>query len=271
MKRKFNILNIIALVALFVSACNSSQQEPIEKIEIDEFEEKEVMIKEVTGYPIPTSIEITELLNEAKAGYIIDLANSIENVNEYITESSKALNLGVYGTDLSYAITYNQTQETMKYFQVCKELIDELNISSAFNDSLEMKIEKNLENKDSLIHIISDSFYETYKYLKTNEQDKLSILVITGSWVESMYITTQMALNSKNNNEIKEIIRNQSSSLSKLLEIMEPVKNDSSVKTIYDGLLILKKDFPVTGEISDERINQVAKEVNTIRSGITKN
>jgi hypothetical protein len=75
------------------------------------------------------------------------------------------LNLGVYGADLSYAGTYEMNQEIMKYLQVSKQLIEELNISTSFNRGFVERVERNLEDKDSLINIVSESFNDTYVFL----------------------------------------------------------------------------------------------------------
>ena len=59
-------------------------------------------------------------------------------------------------------------QETMLYLDASKKLADEIEISSAFNQTYAERVERNLENGDSLISIISDSFIDTYNYLTKN-------------------------------------------------------------------------------------------------------
>ena len=72
------------------------------------------VIHEISEYPLPSSFDVTKLLVEAGASYILNLCNPVDNVNRYISLKSRALNLGVYGADLSYAATYNQAQETIQ-------------------------------------------------------------------------------------------------------------------------------------------------------------
>ena len=200
-------------------------------------ESKDEVLKEISDYPLPTSFEVTRLLIEAGAGYILDLCNKTDNVTKYISLRSKALNLGIYGADLSYAATYNQTQETMQFLEASSTLIDELQISTAFNQTLVDRVEANIDNVDSLISIISDSFYDSYKYLQENNQDKISLLVLAGSWIEALYITTQITMVTQGTNQkIVDIISDQKASLSKLLEVMEPVKEDQIIKDVYTSL-----------------------------------
>ena len=173
-------LSIYGLSFAFVlTSCGGGQQASTEAQ--DENLPKDSLVKEVTKYPLPTAFEVTNLLNKAGASYILSLSNSTSNVDKYFTEKSKAINLGIYGADLAYASTYQMKQETMNYLKVSKKLIDELQISTEFNTTFAERVEKNIDNQDSLITVISDSFYKTYEFLTNNGKDNLSLLVMSGS------------------------------------------------------------------------------------------
>jgi hypothetical protein len=233
-------------------------------------ESKDQVIKEISDYPLPTSFEVTRLLIESGASYILDLSNKTENVSKYISLKSKALNLGVYGADLSYAATYNQTQETMQFLEASSTLIDELQIATAFNQSLVDRVEANIDNVDSLIAIISDSFYDSYRYLQENNQDKISLLVLAGSWIEALYITTQITVvTQRDNQKIIDIISDQESSLSKLLELMDPVKEDPLITDIYtnlSGILTLYEN--AEDPFSKKDLENVLKATEVLRNKI---
>ena len=265
LKSQLVIISIILVIIAGFSGCKGKApkdtQPEDEGIVLEEpGSEKDELVREVIDYPIPTSFEVTKLLIDAGAGYILDLCNRTENSGKYISLKSKALNLGVYGADLSYAATYNQTQETMQYLEVSAKLIDELQISTAFNQTLVERVENNLDNVDSLIIIITDSFYETYEYLQVNEQDNLSLLVIAGSWIEALYISTQISIISSDNKQIVEIISDQRSSLGELLDLLEEVKDDPMISDLYTGLSEIKALYdasasPLEPEELDELIN----------------
>ena len=219
--------------------------------------------------PLPTSFDVTKLLVEAGASYILNLCNPVANVNRYISLKSKALNLGVYGADLSYAATYNQAQETMQYLEVSHELLTDLEIEAGFNEDMVSSIERNIDNVDSLIYIISESFFRTYKYLASNEQDDMSILVMAGSWIEALYITTQISIISKDNTEIIDIIANQNSSLEKLLEVMAPIRVIDTGADIYEGLLGLHEIYQQSGtDFSPEQLEDLINRTEVLRKMI---
>ena len=44
-------------------------------------------------------------------------------MNQYATDFSKALNLGIYGADLGYVSMYNKTQDAISYLAVIASLL----------------------------------------------------------------------------------------------------------------------------------------------------
>lgn len=264
---KLSSLLLAVVAVMFLISCGSKQAKEAEDTSSTP---KEEAFKSVTKYPIPTAFEVIKLLNNAGASYILSLSNPVENVDKYIPAKSKALNLGIYGADLSYASTYQMKQETMNYLKVSKKLIDELQITSAFNVEFAQRVEKNLDNKDSLIRIISDSFYDTYEFLNNNGKDNTSLLVMTGSWIEGLYITTQIAVISKNNEDMLKIVANQKEPLNKLIELMQPYAADKDVNDVVTALKPLSDIFGTIGadKITQEQFDGISKTIADVRKGI---
>jgi len=253
----------VSAAAFTFNACNGGQQAPKTNRSDIEKEVKEIV------YPLPTSFEVTEMLNRIGASYIIGVSNPAASATKYMTEKSQALNLGIYGADLSYASTYRQRQETMDYMAASRQLIEELNISAAIDPEIVSKIEANAENKDALVKIISDSFYNTYSFLQKNERSGVSSLIMAGSWIEALYIATHISEDTYNNKEMEKIVMDQNETLKKLLDIMskdaanadvaETIKAFAPLKAIYDG---------INGGITEDQLNSIAKEVQALRSKI---
>jgi len=264
----FTIFAISLLFALSSCGSKKSSEGSTEGSANDAITAKDDVIKEISDYPLPTSFEVTTLLIDAGASYILDLCNHVENVDKYINLKSKALNLGVYGADLSYAATYKQTQETMQYLNASSKLISELQIGS-FDEELVTKVEGSIDDVDALINLISDSFYNTYEYLMNNEQDELSILVMAGSWIEALYITTQISIISADNSKIVEILNEQSTSLDKLLEVMVPVSESDMSADIFNGLVGLQEIYKTSeGELSGEKLEALIMQTEILRTKI---
>ncbi|HSH66234.1 MAG TPA: hypothetical protein VLB84_10660 [Bacteroidia bacterium] len=178
-------------------------------------------------YSIPSPIETISLLKAAGAKYNPDYLNPIENVSRYTTVTSKALNLGIYGSDLSFTSMFDQTQESMLYLRCANKLAAGLGINGAFNETTASRLESNVQNRDSLLAIISDSYWTTDAYLKDNGQPGVSALIVAGGWVEGLYIGTQIANTTKNQDVISRI-GEQKLSLDNLIALLESYKTDNA-------------------------------------------
>lgn len=264
-----NLLIIILIATMTLSACGGGAKQTEETSQTDA---TEVSTKSAAQYPIPTSFEVTKMLNKAGASYILSLNNPVENVDKYFTLKSRALNLGVYGANLSYASTYQMKQETMNYLNVAKRLIDELQITTAFNAKFAERVQNNIDNKDSLIHIISQSFFDTYQFLMSNGKDNVSLLVMGGSWVEGLYITTQIASITKDNTDFIKIIASQKDPLNNLMELMQKNESDQMVAEVIAMLKPLQDVFAgiTTENLSKEQIEKITQLASSIREVIIK-
>lgn len=267
------LIAIVLSVALVFSACQSGRKKDdkgenksvtTQKIDKEEIEQD---VREFV-YPLPTSFEVTEMLNRIGASYILTLSNSAENVDKYLTETKQALNLGVYGADLSYASTYNQKQQIVTYMEASRKLIDALNITGALPSDILDQIEQNEDNKDKLVEIITNTFYDTYEFLNVNQRGSVSMLVLAGSWVEALYITTNISEDTYQNKEMVKIVMEQKSSLNKLLEIMEKYDADPAVDAVIEQLTPLAEIYNMVEEnaISEKQMNMIIQEVTKVRN-----
>ena len=97
----------------------------------------------------------------------------------------------------------------MAFLNASKNLVEDLQMGSIFNEAMVSQVEINISNKDSLILIVTQSFYDTYEYMNKSGQNKLALLVVTGSWIEGLYITSQLAISSNYNPRIMKIVTMQ--------------------------------------------------------------
>lgn len=290
-------VGIVACLLTVFFACSPESEQNIEsEIEEEEVGTKEIKVKKVgkVFYTIPSPLEMTSLIKKAGASYDKDIGNSVANASNYVTNISMALNLGVYGADLSYASIFDQTQETLRYFAVAKKLADGIGITSAFGKSTLDRIEVNVNNRDSLISIISDSYWETDAYLKENKRSSTSALVITGGWVEGLYIATRLAANTSNNKEIVSRIGEQKLSLNNLIAMLNSYEDENisatlnelnELKQVYEGVeLTYYREEPSTNpetkvttihttskiSISEAELSNISDKIAVIRNNIIK-
>ena len=248
----------MSVILIPLSSCKNTAKNP-EGSQVKIEDVKDQIGQEVSDfvYPLPASYEVTEMLNRIGIPYMLGTSNSVENVNKYFTAKSKAYNIGVYGSDLSYASTYQMTQETMLYLETITQLGNDLGISSIYNEELLSGIEENINNKDTLVEIITATVYDTYDFLNKNGKGDLALLMVAGGWIEAMYLTTNVSANVANNPEIVSIIYAQKASLEKLMEILDNRSDEANIQELIENFAPIVEAYAkveneemTTGQIS---------------------
>jgi hypothetical protein len=214
--KKFGIIALSGMIVF--SGCKNKSENEGEGLDSAALATKEKATK--VFYAVPSPAELALMIKATGAKFDKGILNSVDNASKYATIKSKALNLGVYGADLSYVSTFDQTQESMVYMNTCKKLADGLGLTGAIDEEIIKRMEANLNKKDSLVKIISDTYMATDTYLKENERGSESALVVAGGWIEGMYISIQVANANKNNEAIMKRIAEQKDILENLMGLL---------------------------------------------------
>lgn len=259
----------ITSLSLF-TGCNNPQKKASDSADktLRDFDPGE-RIEELSGYPVPKSYELTELIYGTGARYNLHISNGPEKAGDYITQRDKVLNLGVYAADLAYATTYSMKQATMNYLEASKTLIDDLGISTTFNIDYAERVEANLDNRDSLITIVEESFDDTWSYMLQNKQDVMARLVVCGSWIEGYYLTSKVAVTADDSAPFMEAMAKQKTSLVELIKILDSVKNAEEVSEIYEALVDINSVYDGVGEtLTPEQYQILSEKIDALRSSI---
>jgi len=184
------LLSFLAIVGLW--SCGGSKEDQSQNS--NEFNEAEESVKDQIKdlvYNLPSPSEIPYLLQATGAEFNASLLNDRKKADSYGSRSDKAaLNLGVYTTDIGYLSSYDKTQEAIDYLNAAKKLADNLGVIGTFDAEVLKSFESNISNKDSLASILDKAVKSTDKYLKDDSKTKLAVLLLTGSAVEGLYIST---------------------------------------------------------------------------------
>lgn len=263
---KINLAIVIALASILTS-CKSGQSGNQDQ-NADTLNKEEIAqdVKDVV-YPLPTPFEMTKMLNDIGAKFIGSALNPANKVEKYFTEKSKAVNLGVYGADLAYCATYEKKQEMQSYMEALKTLVDQLGISVDYSKLLSEEFKTKVNNKDTLTDIITNTFYDTYKFLNEKSNPDLAIMMTSGMWVELMYIATHISTDTYNNPEIVKIISQQKDSYAKLMEILAQRNANADIKDLEEKLKALKPAYDkVEQGLTKEDYNLILKTIESVRN-----
>lgn len=207
---------------------------------------------------IPFPFEILDKLYEEHSLFEEQIMNDVSNASKYNQISSKALNLGVYGADLAYVVTFEQFQQIGMYIKVTKKIAEDLGIPLAFNQETMDKYNKYRDNKDSLTQIVFNSYNEVDKALKINERQGMAALVVAGSWLEGLYITAKTypyLKTAESKTAVFEKVKSQKIHLENIMKSLLIIKGEKSVTTLLNDLNEVKVVFDNFQNESNEAQN----------------
>ncbi len=220
---------------------------------------------------IPSPLEISFLIKDAGGKYNKEILNSTENISKYNTNFKRAFNLGIYGTDLGYANIYNQNQDALFYLNGVRDLADQLNIGQFFDFQTIKKLATSANNLDSLLLTTTTNFERINLSLQEQKRANLSILILTGGWLEALHITCQVSKIS-DNEKLKERIGEQKIILSQILKLLEYYQKDANFVQLNKDLAELNGHFQkvnisyINEEPTVEEVDGILMVVNKTRS-----
>jgi hypothetical protein len=240
------VILILVISILIFNGCGSrsNKEQSSELRELGQPDTLSMLVKfENSLFPLPSPYQAASLIKKKNISFDENITCPLENYKNLSTAFKKALNLGIYGTDLSYLNIYDRTPESISYLSVIKKLSDQLGISTSFDESFFASIEKNINNKDSLLILLSKTYRSTDSYLRVNDRKNIGALILAGGWVESLYILTKLG-KVTNDREIVNRIGEQKHPLDNLIEILTPYYYKSQeFSTLIDGLIDLAYEF----------------------------
>lgn len=231
-------------IALLAMACGGGQQTG-DQLVTDGADSTSEVLKQKTKKifrTIPSPMQTASLLQDAGAEYDKDILSDPTTWRNYTSPSKRAINLGVYGADLSYASIFNQTQESMLFTAAAQNLAKELGISSAFSDSTLQAIQDSKDDRDKLIDIVTTTYWDMDGYLKEEGRSHLSALMIAAGWTEGLYIATQVAA-TKPNDALRQRIAEQKLSLGDIISLLGDHAEDPAVQGVIADMKALQGLF----------------------------
>jgi len=243
----FRLLIVLGLLSGIVSCSNSDNKNSssTEEAVDQELQEKQQVVNDVKKvmYSLPSPVETTLLLKKAGAGYDESLLNPTSNSNKYNTDKQKALNLGVYGADLSYASIFEQDQTIMQYMNVSKKLAIGLDLLAAIDQSIIDRLEANHDNRDSVIRIISETFLNSNSTLKEDNRPEMAALILAGGWVEALYLATQLTKDVVKDKDLVERIVEQKLSFGEMEKLLGVYTDNPDIAEVLTQLQPISQAF----------------------------
>ncbi len=278
MRKTFNqvskLVFVLALISPFAVSCNSdgkkadkSEEEKIIESaqEVDPQMVENFNKSKLIFYSLPSPLETAMLIKRSGARYDEEILNPVANITNYNTNLKMAINLGIYSADLSYTSLFDQTQSAIKYMGCAKKMAEGLSIMDAIDESTIKKLEDNMNNRDAVMEIISETFMNSNAYLKENDRAAISVMVLVGGWVEGLYLATTLTNGSMDNNQrLVDRIIYQKLSLITVLNLMESYGDNEDIVYLQNKIAELQSIFEEIKIINTSKVETETDSENKI-------
>jgi hypothetical protein len=262
----FTLLYASAIIAMLVQVgCKGCSSKSSDDIEIPDelFNDKPLMISQEAMEDIidniSSPVEMAALLKSTGVPFSQKILASTNRVDKLNTNFKQALNLGIYGCDLGYLNMYEKTGSVLNNMTAIKTLANELRIGQFFDFNTIKRLATNNENLDSLMYISVSSFNNMDEYLRQSNRGNISALIVTGMWVEGMFLATQVVKEAPRQ-DVVERIADQKLVLNDLLLILKNYKSDPSFAELIAEIEKIKKEYEgvrITYEMGEPEAKEV--------------
>jgi hypothetical protein len=262
-----NILVYIIILMILLSSCRQSNQGNLkieDSLDLTEFTETAVIETRTISYEMSLPLEMARLFDHVGANFYPEFLNSTDHFGKYTRPAKIALNLGVYGVDLSYSKMFNQHQKSVAFLTAINRLAAEMGIPREIYSGVLDNLEFFMANRDSLSSAAENLYQATDEFLRNDGQEGAASLVAMGGWIESMYIATRIFEMDPGNIALQEKIAEQKYSLNSLISLMNNYHSDldlaeyllmlKNLRRTYDGFQIFYKKGDVEVDTESKKI-----------------
>jgi len=186
-------------------------------------------------FSIPSPVQTALLIRKAGLPYDKALPLPAESIDRLASKIQRALALGAFGADLAYVTVHKDGQRALSTLQTVQKLSGQLELSNAFDQQLIDGFKKSINNEDSLLRFSGSAFRSADQYLKNNNRDDVSALVLAGGWIEGMYLTVSRATE-KSDPALSTRIGEQRKTIENLIALLEGADAEHASATLVVGL-----------------------------------
>ncbi|MBU0765497.1 MAG: hypothetical protein KJ607_11745 [Bacteroidetes bacterium] len=274
---KLRTLPFVVLALTFLYACqedtktnDNASTDTLAQNDYDDIEE-DIDIPSNTTFKLPSPVELYLFLWEEDAKFTSESLNPIENSKKYFTTPKKAINFGVFASDLAYCTVFSKNQETFTYFTTVKSIADEMGLTEGFDEAIATRINENINNADSLYNITATSYESATNFLENQEEGNLLPYILAGAWIESVHIAISSIEKFSENDEIVIRIAEQQFLLENLMDYLKSIERNNDLNKLHKQLKDLQGSFDKLYDNTDviitkEQYDEITKKVESLRA-----
>jgi hypothetical protein len=170
-----------------------------------------------------------------------EMLHNYEDASKYESENKRALNLGIYAADLTYAHVMETGSDEIQYLAAFMYLSNQLGLEKVLDENVQVEFEATMEDREKSMQIINDTYSELEGFLREERREVLASYMMSGAMIELLYLATHL---SDDNEDMRQVIADQHIGINALNEAMKKsgIADDATmgdlqaVKAIFDQM-----------------------------------
>lgn len=281
-------LLFLFIFLIFLISCAGESKNNAESIANDSINksisEKDTTNNSAAMFALPAPLQIATVLKNSNVAFSEKLLVPAKTSRSFSSDYARAINLGVYTTDLGYSTLFGQKQTTLNYYKEVNNLLNDLQISANVTSNQFKQFEKNLENSDSLCTIILKSFGQWQSYFQENKREADGLYILAGTYIEGLYLSLNHPT-IQNKKEFRNLIGQQKLFLDNVLELSNYMDKKPEFDDLYSKLgaiqqayepiaVVVKQDSSGNSNVicsyTPKQLSDLSSVVNKVRSETIK-
>ena len=193
-------------------------------------------------FSVPSPAQAALAMRSSGLQYNKDLLTPLGAADTTTGKVKEAPLLGMLGADLSYSIVHQDGQRALTTFQAIERLGGRLELTNAFDRQLMDHFRNNINNEDSLLRSSGKAFEAADRYLKNNDREDVSTLILTGGWIQSMHLILADPAATQDGTLMNRI-GDQKATLDALIALLTDTDQEQPTAPILRGMQDLRTEF----------------------------
>ncbi len=252
------LLIYTAFIMLFLSCSGeNNSNNGQDSVDLENLDTGIVLIDESDEviYFVSSPGEIIEVLNEADLKYKAGLVNDFTKYENYVVQSSQAINLGIYTADLGYCAYYDELSCAANLFFAIQELSNKLEVSYLLNNIQHSRVKKNLHNADSVRNLAKEYNRMIFSHFVENNKKGMLTLISIGGLVESLYLALNSIEKVDPESAIAKAIAEQKLSFEVLRDFAHQLTGNKLIEEVLGDIEKLDKVFETISPTKTTKTN----------------
>lgn len=274
----FSVFASIISAAFLLSSCGGGEEENTVK----DYEEttdtisSEVRVNfDLLRVNIPPPGSLTKKLSAAKINYNKSVMLPSSKAGSFSSNYQKAIGLGAFGADLGFAASYNQPNDALEYLTQMGKLANDLGIGNAFDPEFSKQLLQNIAKPDTFNMMLDEAFDKAERNLRSNQRVAISVLMVTGGWVEGLFTTVESLNSNPTDPNAKSIYMDISvhcNAFEYVFKLLEAYKSNADCAKLLQDMEPYKAQLIAVGKnpkIGPAELPKIRETVTALRNKIT--